>query len=311
LRRIGPVRQLHYYLASPQTRRLLTRFRPDIINPHFATGYGWLAARAGGRAPIVLNLWGSDILIVPHKSPLHREKALLALQSAAAVVGDSDYLLARARRLAPGIADRTSAVIPWGLERAHLALHKSDYAFQRPLRIIVPRTQAAIYNNEFIVRALAPMLHRGVVTLTFPAWGPLAARFRETVSTYPVGAVRLYERLPRRDYLSLAAGHDIYLSAAASDSSPASLIEAMGLGLLPIAAAIEGVREWLTPRSGYLFRPDRGEELRGIIENLLASDDPQADLRRANLERVKRDAIFENNVAAQLDLMRRVAMERP
>ena len=309
LRRIGPVRQLHYFLAAPQVRRLLARFRPDIVNPHFATGYGWLAARAGGRTPIVLNLWGSDILIVPHKTPLHREKALVALQAAAAVVADSRYLLTEAHRLVPAVSDRPHAIIPWGIEKRYLDLHKPDYAFQHPLRIIVPRTQAAIYNNQFIVEALAPLLHRGTVAMTFPAWGPLAGRFREAVSSFPVGAVRLYERLRREDYLRLAARHDIYLSAAGSDSSPASLIESMGLGLLPIAADIEGVREWLTPDSGDLFEPGRGDALREILENLLASADPRADLRRRNLERVQREAVFEDNVAAQLELMRSLVRE--
>ncbi|HKK20181.1 MAG TPA: glycosyltransferase, partial [candidate division Zixibacteria bacterium] len=64
----GPIRTLHYVLAVPQIRKILKRFRPDVINPHFASGYGFIAALAsrGRHSPLVCHVWGSDILIVPH-----------------------------------------------------------------------------------------------------------------------------------------------------------------------------------------------------------------------------------------------------
>jgi len=301
----GPIKSLHYLSTVPQLRRLIRQFRPDVINPHFASGYGFIAAlaREGKHPPIILNLWGSDILVVPKKSRLHKMKTRYALRQADYLVGDSDYLLSAADQL---VGNKEHAVIPWGIERRFLSLHKTDYSFQKPLRIIVPRMQAAVYNNEYIVRALQPLLEVGDVALTFPLFGADSARFREFVAPYLGGRVDLYDRMPREQFLAFMAEHDVYLSAARSDSSPASLIEAMALGLLPIAADIPGVREWLTEKTGRLYPQDNEAALRTVIISLIQSGDRMVELRRRNFEKVQRCAVFEDNVASQLAIMRRL-----
>lgn len=309
LRGIGPIRALHYSSTVPQIRRLIRQFAPDVINPHFASGYGFTAAlaRQNPSMPIVLNLWGSDVLIVPHKSFLHKWKTGFALRAADHLISDSEYLVAAAESIAKL---KARSVIPWGIERDFLALHKPNYRCQEPLRIIVPRTHAPVYNNEFILRAVQPLLSDGRVQLTFPSFGVDAAKFRNLISSMPGDSVHLYDRKPRDQFLPFMAEHDVYLSASRSDSSPASLIEAMALGLYPIAADIPGVREWLSDDNGRLYPQDNKEALRSIISELAAQCDAFDAVRRANLERVRKDAIFENNVAAQIEIMRKLAARK-
>ena len=303
LARRGPIRFLHYTLAASQVRRLIERFQPDIINAHFASGYGHLAALARGRRnlPILLHLWGSDILIVPNKSPLHRLKTKRALQAADFVLGDSTYLIEAASKLH---CLKQSRVIVWGVEKACLGFHRESYALNRPLKVIVPRTQARVYNNEFILRALRPLIEDGRLRLTFPDFGPLAADFRRVCGSLVGRGVELYERTPRRGFMPYVASHDVYLSASRSDSSPASLIEAMALGLIPVAADITGVREWLSDDNGFLFRQDDEAALRARIKSLIESGDTCERMRRRNLERVKNEALFEDNIAETIGIMR-------
>ncbi len=305
----GPVKSLHYVLAVPRVKRLLSDFKPDVINPHFASGYGFIAALAGrnGTVPIVLNLWGSDVLIVPKKSFPHRWKTAYALRAAECVIGDSEYLVNAAGSITPL---RNSEVIPWGIEREFLSLHKSDYGFHKPLRIIVPRTQAPVYNNEFIVRALRPLIADGRVRLTFPSFGELADSFHRLVSKFSGLGVELYDRLPRARFLKMMSEHDVYLSASRSDSSPASLIEAMALGLFPVVAEIPGVREWLSNENGKFFTQDSEDGLLEAVSSLIDAEHEFTQIRQMNLERVKQTAIFENNVARQIEIMREVARER-
>lgn len=309
LRSRGPIKALHYLSSIPQIRQLIRQFKPDVINPHFASGYGFTAAlaRQDSSLPIVLNLWGSDVLIVPHKSVLHKWKTRYALRAADHVIGDSEYLVAAAESIAEL---KASSVIPWGIERKFLSMHRTDYRFQKPLRIIVPRTQAPIYNNEFIVRALQPLLSAGRIRLTFPTFGVDARKFRDLISLMPGGNVQLYDRKPRDQFLRFVAEHDVYLSASRSDSSPASLIEAMALGLYPVAADIPGVKEWLSNENGRLYPQDDRQALRSIIDELIAQKNDFVAVRRANLDRVRKDAIFEDNIAAQIEIMRKLAEGR-
>lgn len=305
MKRRGPVRSLHYLLSVSSTRKIICRFRPDVINAHFASGYGFVAAAAAGDGPpILLNLWGSDILVVPRKSWLHRLKTQLALKKADFVLADSEYLLGEARKLSK---IRDGMVVYWGIEEQYLGLHKASYDLNRPVKIIVPRAHEAIYNNFFIVEALAPLVREGEIELTFPCSGSQYESFRRNSERVVGDRLRYYERLPRRDFLELVSGHDIYLSASRSDSSPVTLIEAMALGLIPVCADIEGVREWLGDRSGFLFGQDERVGLYDLVKRLVSEGQRYEGMRKGNLERVRREAIFERNVARQIDIMRRLA----
>ena len=42
----GPIRQLHYATVVPEIRGIIKEFQPDIVNAHFASGYGFSAAMA-------------------------------------------------------------------------------------------------------------------------------------------------------------------------------------------------------------------------------------------------------------------------
>src|SRR5262245_45259246 len=76
-----------YLLAVPAVRRLLATFEPDVVNAHFVPNYGWLAAMAGAR-PLVTTTLGSDILLVPSRSALHRWRTHWVLQHSDAVTSD-------------------------------------------------------------------------------------------------------------------------------------------------------------------------------------------------------------------------------
>ena len=302
LRRKGPFRLLHYPLAAAEVSRLVRVFKPDIINPHFASGYGFLTALAARleRRPILLHLWGSDILIAPQKSFLHRRKTRLALETADFVVGDSDFLIDEAAKIGRLRRRRT---IPWGVEREFLNFFLADNNWEPPLKIIVPRPHEPIYNNRFIVRALSELIRDGRIDIVFPNWGSETPRFVNTTVDLTGKRPTLYQPLPRPEYLRFAAGHHLYLSAAKSDSSPASLLEAMGLGLIPVAGDIPGVREWLTPDSGYLFDLADESSLFDAVSDLLESNRPHELMRRNNREKVEQRAVFEDNIAATIAIM--------
>jgi glycosyltransferase involved in cell wall biosynthesis len=307
LRRRGPWKALHYPLAVREVYGLIDSFKPDVVNAHFASGYGFLAALAvrHRKRPLLLHLWGSDILIAPHKSFLHRRKTRLALKTADFVVGDSNYLLSEADKIGH-IQNRRTIV--WGIERKALQFRRQDMVFSRPLKILVPRPHETVYDNDFIIRALAVLVKNGDVELTFPAFGSLVSQFRERTANLAGNGPKFYEKMTRPDYLRFAAQHDVYLSAARSDSSPASLLEAMALGLIPVVGDIPGVREWLTSESGYLFDLANERSLHDVIAGLSGSAPNHEHIRQHNLKCVQEDAIFENNIAETIAIMRDLAM---
>jgi len=302
----GP-RFLSYPLGVPAVEEMIEDFKPDIINPHFASGYGYLVSLIDTPCPVVLHLWGSDILIVPKKTFLHKMKTARALKAADLVIGDSEYLLRAADKIAH---IDNSSVIPWGLEQRFIDQFEKDKAIASPIKIIVPRSHEEVYKNITIVRQLAEFIIEGKIEVTFPDFGSLFPDFKKEAKTLVGDKLSYYSRLDRDDFMELISDHDVYLSASRSDSSPASLIEAMGLGLIPVTADIKGVREWLTNDNGFLFDQTKEDGLKGVMYKLFENINDFNLIRQKNYEQVAKVAIFEKNIDQTISLMRKLVEKK-
>ena len=302
LRWRGPVRMFHYVLAVKELRDLFTKFKPDVVDAHYASGYGYMAATAlkNSTIPLVVQLWGSDILVVSNKSYFHKRKVVVAFGEADAVIADSQFLINEAKKIAP--LNKT-LVESFGIEKHFLEFHKQDYTISKPLKIIVPRPHERVYNNPFIINALAPLLKRGEVTLTFPDFGSLAVKLKREIKIGGYRGIGLYEKKNRVSFLKLMSEQDVYLSAALSDSSPVSLIEAMALGLIPVVAGIPGIKEWAGDSGAIMFDINDPNSLADKINEIITDKNKRTQMRQSNLEKVKAKGLFENNVAARIRLM--------
>ncbi|MEP0827825.1 MAG: glycosyltransferase [bacterium] len=314
LKRKCGINFLDYLLCAGEISRLAKAFKPDIINPHFASGYGFSTAFAGlhREYPVLLHCLGSDILISPTKSALHRARVRYALKQSDHILVDSAFLGEQVRKL-----DYRGdfAIIPWGLEDEYFSLFENKIAGKpfdsAPLKIIVPRPHNKIYNNRFIIESLAGILKEGNLIITFPDWGDEVSIFRKEVERLGIGeAVRFYGRLSRKEFIPYYASFDIYLSASLSDSSPASLLEAMGIGLFPIAADIPGVREWVGETNGALFDPGDPASLQGAVEKLLNDSYPVEKILESNHRMAMSKARFSENIATTIKVMERIIDRR-
>ena len=306
LKRRGPFRWLHYPLAIPQLKRAVTAFHPDVINPHFASGYGFLAAmmRSSVNVPIVLQLLGSDVLIAPQKSWIHRRKVHTALSAADVVLGDSAYLCDEAEKVAH-LKERN--VIPWGIEEKFLTLAETRRAIGAPLKVLVPRPHEPVYNNDFLLRNLEPLITNNSIALTFPSFGRYSRSFIDRARDWYGDRIGFYNRKSREKFIQFMAGFDVYLSASKSDSSPVSLIEAMGLGLVPIVGDIPGVWEWMKPDRGFLFDLNDPHALLSALGDLIQGKHDLDRMRQRNLQQVKAHGVFEQNIAATIEFLRRAS----
>ena len=79
---------LGYVLAAFELKKLLKTIRPNVLNAHYATGYG-LLARSSGFKPLLLSVWGSDIYLFPKKTIFHRALLRGNLNAATAVASTS------------------------------------------------------------------------------------------------------------------------------------------------------------------------------------------------------------------------------
>jgi len=300
---------LDYTLASRELSTFISDFKPDILNPHYASGYGYIAALGNSKnIPAVMHCLGSDILIDPYKSFLQKARSNFVLRKIPRVLVDSEFLGEKARAIS---SKADSKVVYWGADDAAFDIFRDRKLESRnsaePLRILVPRPHKKVYNNQFIIESLSDIIREDRVEISFPSWGEELDEFQRLADRRcPSGRVLYYPYMTRDEYNRFLGRFDIYLSASKSDSSPASLIEAMASGLYPIAADIPGVREWLDNNNGTLFDLDKQSSLHDAITNALEKRESVKNILIRNHEKAKIKGRFKDNIRDTLEIFRKV-----
>ncbi len=307
LKRISGIGGLDYALAAGKLKSIVRQEKVDIVNPHFACGYGFMTALSGvwKTVPTLLHCLGSDILISPRKSMLHRWRVAHALKKSNLIMVDSDYLGLAAK----SIYKKTDyKVIYWGADRSAFENYEikcqNDLIWTEPLDIIVPRAHYKVYNNKFIIEALKTHIRNKRITISFPNWGDDIDRFKELVSRENIETgIKYYEFMNREIFNKFLSRFDIYLSASLSDSSPASLIEAMAAGLYPVVGDIPGVWEWMDGTNGALYKLSDSVSLTKAIDNIIERPSDLAEILKRNYDRAKENGRFDKNIKDTITVM--------
>jgi glycosyltransferase involved in cell wall biosynthesis len=224
---------LRYLIAARQLRRLVKRLRPDVVNAHYLSSYGVLAALASSR-PLVQTTWGTDIHVTA-KRPIRRTIAKLALRRAILATGDSRSLLEGIAELAPGLDTHRFVFGPSGLPTSGLT--SGDRRV-----VLSPRAHEPLYNIDVVLGAwdaLAPHLphHELVVAGT----GSLTAELRALAGR----RVRFVGQVDHDEITQLLGSSEVVLSIPDEDATSASVLEALAAGCAVVATDVDAAREWL------------------------------------------------------------------
>jgi glycosyltransferase involved in cell wall biosynthesis len=150
--RVLPARgRLGYFANALALRRLVHGVRPDVVNAHYASGYGTTAAIVGYR-PTVLSVWGSDVYDFPYQGPVAARLIRWNIGRATRVASTSEAMAAQVRRLLPSVGD--IAITPFGVDTSTFRprADRRDTAF---ITIGTVRRLADKYGIDLLIRAVA------------------------------------------------------------------------------------------------------------------------------------------------------------
>ena len=113
-----------YVLNIFAVRKNISRFAPDVVNVHYATGYG-LLARLSGVKPSLLSVWGSDVFEFPKKSAVHKFLLRFNLKGASSVASTSKCMANEIMVYSP---DSDISITPFGIDVVKFEPKKTFYA---------------------------------------------------------------------------------------------------------------------------------------------------------------------------------------
>ena len=87
-----------YYLNVFQLRKIIKHIKPDILNAHYASGYGTLG-RLVGFSPYLISVYGSDVYDFPYKRNINMKIIRKNLNAADAIASTSHAMACQVSRL--------------------------------------------------------------------------------------------------------------------------------------------------------------------------------------------------------------------
>jgi len=288
---------LRYLALKGQVRQLIGELSPDLVNAHFVPNYGLLGALSGFH-PLVISTWGSDVLISPHKSFLHKARAVYALSKANLVTADAK--VSHIELIHLGVKSEKVVVMPMGVPKAFLESgRKKALEKKEMVTIISCRRLERLYNVETLLLALARLKTARLWQAFILGEGSQRRKLETLAGQLNLGdKVSFMGVLPASYYQELLLKSDIYVSTALSDSTSVSLLEAMAAKLACIVTEIPGNSEWIkVMENGLTFVRRNAKMLAYLIEQLVDDNDLRIKLAEQAFEEVEAKAIWEENMA--------------
>lgn len=109
--RESDIKKIKYLFQAGKVNKMVKAIAPDIINVHYATSYGTVAALAR-LENYYLSVWGSDIYDFPQKSFLHRIMLKFSLNSARFLFSTSEAMAKEAAKY----TEKEFVVTPFGVD---------------------------------------------------------------------------------------------------------------------------------------------------------------------------------------------------
>ncbi|MDR0425281.1 MAG: glycosyltransferase family 4 protein [Clostridiales Family XIII bacterium] len=253
-----------YYTAAWRLRRELQAGGFDVVNAHYASGYGTLA-RLAKASPLVLNAWGSDVYSFPYQSRLRRRIVCANLRYADKILSTSHAMKAHIHDLL-GSADIDIGIVPFGVDLAKFRFHDRGAAARPDVHIGIVKALRPIYGIDVLLRAFrlladapGPMPFR----LSIFGGGAQAAELQELSSGLGLsGLVHFGGHADNDKVPDILAGFDIFAApSVVNESFGVALVEAMASGLPVVASDGDGFKEVVDDGSTGIIVP-RGDHVR-------------------------------------------------
>ena len=303
IRRGGGPKAWRYAQSLGVVRGLLRRLQPQLLNTHFLTGYGYWGHFSGFH-PNVLTVWGDDVYVTPHETPLKGWLARRALRSCDALTGDSLDILAAAGRL--GADPERSFRVLWGVDFDRFrpgdagAWRAAQGCAPEDVLVLSPRSFTQAYYNIDTVIAAAAQVARAEprARFLFAGYEGDPAPFRARAQAAGLGdAARFLGRLTHEEFATALRASDIFVSVPSVDATAVSLLEAMSCSCAVVVSRLSSSLEWIVDdESGCVVPARAASALAAVLLRLCRDPHLRRRLGAAALARARRDAGFAPNM---------------
>jgi len=187
--------------------------------------------------------------------------------------------------------------IPWGCDREYFSMTQIE--FERKPKILVTRNWFPIYRNDLVLSALKMLDLKAIdFSCTFVGTGPLLEyHSRDFATISKTSSIRFLGYQDQKRIRDEMSDNWIYISAASSDGTSVSLLEAMAAGMICIVTDFPSNQEWIENSiNGFTFPNGDHKALSLLIEKVSSLTlDEKIKISRAAKEVIARRGDWKEN----------------
>jgi len=271
-------------------RKLVKKINPDLINAHYITHYGFLAAMTG--KPFICSAWGADVNIMPKKSRIIKFLTKYILKKALAVTCDAHHMARSLEGL--GATKDKIKIIFYGVD-----LNKDDpdkFRSKYPKEdngntIVTVRQLEPRYDPETIIRAV-PYVKDEFPNTKFIIIGDGSQKkyLEELAKSLDCSKnVEFTGRIVNEDLPKYFVRSDIYVSTSLSDGGLSSATaEAMACELPVVVTAFGDNEKWVEDgKTGFIIPLQDPKSLAQRITKLLRNKKIGEKMGKINRQIIK------------------------
>ena len=240
-----------YLFRLPELKKAIRSFQPDILHAHYATSYGLLAALTNFH-PLVISVWGSDILDFPKRSFLHKSIVKYNLRKADVIISTGKILADETKKYTKTKIE----VIPFGVNTDLF----TPRAVSHPVFTIgMIKSFEKTYGIDYLLVAFQQLLKksgRDMLKLVIAGEGSLLGDYTKLIADMELSdAVELPGKISHDRVPEMLNRFDVFVNPSLRESFGVSILEASACGLPVVASDTGGIPEVVVDKSTGLLVP--------------------------------------------------------
>lgn len=302
-----------YYLNAFALKRLVKEIKPDVINVHYASGYGTLMRMAKLKQAI-LSVWGSDVYDFPYQNKRHMKIIRKNLSYPKVIASTSNCMAEQVRKLLGRNID--IPITPFGVETENYTVgHRNN-----PDEIVIGciKTLEPTYGMDYLVQAIGILIDKleneGLTEIAqkvickIYGGGPQREELQELINNqHLTGKVQLLGQIPHESVPDVLAQMDIFCVLSNMESFGVAAIEASAAGLPVVASDAEGFQEVIEDNvTGIIVKRREPMQAAEALEKLILNAGLRREMGVAGRKRVEHLYEWDENVATMEQIYKSV-----
>lgn len=232
---------LGYYANAFHVHNIIKKIKPDVVNVHYASGYGTLA-RCARIGRYILNVWGSDVFDFPYESKMKMRIIKKNLLASRQIASTSEVMKRQVEKLI--IPQMDVVVTPFGVdvnEFSPIERQASDIITIGTVKTLSPK-----YGIDVLIKAYNEAYVQGLKAsrLLIVGGGPQEAELKALASSLPAAQnIEFIGFVQHKDVPKYLTQFDIYVALSESESFGVAVAEAESCGIPVIVSNVGGLTE--------------------------------------------------------------------